>query len=73
MILKFYYIFILLYLITFVIQILKWRRIASFIAPLAVVSNGVVLTALGHPLSYDDSGDFYLPSLDMEITIAIKR
>jgi len=46
MLLRFYYIVIVLYFITFVIQLLKWKRIGFFIALLAVINNGVVLTLI---------------------------
>lgn len=46
MLLRFYYIVIILYLITFLIHLLKWKRIGFFIALLAVVNNGVVLTLI---------------------------
>jgi hypothetical protein len=46
MLLKLYFIVIILYFITFAIRLLKWRRGEFFIALLATVSNGVILTLI---------------------------
>ena len=46
MLLKLYYIVIILYFFTFLIHLFEWRRIGSFVALLALIINGIILTLI---------------------------